>query len=236
MTRFNRVIQLIGRDKFEKLSSSSVLLFGIGGVGGFTAEALVRSGIGSITLVDNDKVSITNINRQIIANDATVGRDKVSVMKERLLSINPNLKIQTVNCFYLPENAFSIDFTPYDYIVDAVDTVSAKLAVIERAKAFNIPVISCMGTGGKLDISKLTVDDIYQTSGCPLARVMRRELRKRGVDSLKVVYSTEDTSMANNPELLESKGRDRVAPPSMIFVPSAAGIMLANEVVKDIIK
>ncbi len=236
MDRFDRVKLLIGSNKFEKLNNCSVLLFGIGGVGGFTAEALVRSGVGSITLVDNDKLSITNINRQIIADHNTVGQDKVLVMKERLLAINSELKVKTLNCFYLPENADQIDFSPYDYVVDAVDTVSAKLAIIERAKAFNIPVISCMGTGGKLDVSKLTVCDVYQTKGCPLARVMRRELKKRGVESLKVVCSTEQSISVNQPEFMENKGKDRIAPPSMIFVPSVAGIMLANEVVKDLIK
>ncbi len=235
MERFNRVKLLIGSDNFQKLNSSSVLLFGIGGVGGFTAEALVRSGIKAITIVDNDKVSITNINRQIIATDNTVGQDKIAVMKQRLLSINPNLDVKTINCFYLPENADSIDFSAYDYIVDAVDTVSAKLAIIERANAFNKQVISCMGMGGKLDIAKLTVGDIYDTKGCPLARVMRRELKKRGVKALKVVYSTEELSVSNEREFAEKKGNDRIAPPSMIFVPSVAGIMLANEVVKDII-
>ncbi len=236
MERFDRVKLLIGSEKFNKLSSSKVLLFGIGGVGGFTAEALVRSGIGSITIVDNDKVSVTNINRQIIATSDTLGQDKISAMKDRLLKINPELDIQTINCFYLPENADSIDFSHFDYVIDAVDTVSAKLAIIERAKALNKPVISCMGTGGKLDVSKLTVGDVFDTSGCPLARVMRRELKKRGVESLKVVYSTEEASSSNELEFAENKGKGRVAPPSMIFVPSVAGIMLAREVVKDLIK
>ncbi len=236
MERFNRVKLLIGSENFNKINACSVLLFGIGGVGGFTAESLVRTGIGSITIVDNDKVSKTNINRQIIATDNTIGVDKISAMRDRLLSINPKLKIQTINCFYLPENAQSIDFSPYDYVVDAVDTVSAKLAIIERAKTFNKSIISCMGTGGKLDISKLTVCDISKTSGCPLARVMRRELKKRGVDGLKVVYSPEEASAINEVEFVEDKGKDRVAPPSMIFVPSVAGIMLADQVIKDIIK
>ncbi len=236
MSKFDRVKLLIGSENFEKLNKSSVLLFGIGGVGGFTAEALVRSGIGGITLVDNDVVSESNINRQIIATVDSVGRDKVDVMKERLLAINPRLSAQTIKSFYLPENADSIDFSSYDYIIDAVDTVSAKLTIIERAKALDKPVISCMGTGGKLDIKKLVVGDIFETSGCPLARVMRRELKKRGVEKLKVVYSTEQVTSSNETELLESKGKDRVAPPSMIFVPSVAGLMLASEVVKDIIE
>ncbi len=236
MERFNRVKLLIGSENFEKLKNSSVLLFGVGGVGGFTAEALVRSGVGNIALVDNDKVSITNLNRQIIATENTLGQDKILAIKDRLLSINPKLNLQTINCFYLPENADSIDFSHFDYVVDAVDTVSAKLAIIERAKVFNKPIISCMGTGGKLDISKLTVGDVYQTKGCPLARVMRRELKKRGVESLKVVYSTEEASSSNEVEFAEIKGKDRISPPSMIFVPSVAGIMLANEVIKDIVK
>ncbi len=236
MERFNRVKLLIGSEKFDRLCSSSVLIFGIGGVGGFTVEALARSGVGSITIVDSDKVSTSNINRQIIANNDTVGMDKVLAMKDRLMKINPSLKVKAINCFYLPENADSIDFSEYDYVIDAVDTVSAKLAIIERAKAFNKPVISCMGTGGKLDISKLTVCDVYKTKGCPLARVMRRELKKRGVESLKVVYSEEEVSYSSELEFAENKGKDRVAPPSMIFVPSVAGIMLAGEVVKDLMK
>ncbi len=236
MERFNRVKLLIGGEKFKKINSSSILLFGIGGVGGFTAEALVRSGIGSITLVDNDMVSKTNINRQIIACDSTVGKLKIDVVRERLLDINPNLEINIINCFYLPENADKIDFSGFDYIIDAVDTVSAKLAIIERAKHSKVPVISCMGTGGKLDISKLKVGGVFETSGCPLARVMRRELKKRGIDKLKVVYSTEQNTLVDDEVLAENKGKDRIAPPSLIFVPSVAGIMLANEVVKDIIE
>lgn len=236
MERFNRVKLLIGSSALEKLQNCKVALFGIGGVGGFTAEALVRSGIGAISLFDNDTVAKTNLNRQIIATEQTLGMDKVQVMKERLLSINPNVKVECNKVFYLPENAKDFDFSGYDYVIDAVDTVSAKLEIIERAKASGVPVISCMGTGGKLDATKLKIADIKKTNGCPLARVVRRELKKRGVDGVKVVYSEEERRMDDNElDVLEVKGKDRVAPPSMIFVPSVAGILLAQEVVSDLI-
>ncbi len=236
MERFNRVKLLIGSSALEKLQNCKVALFGIGGVGGFTAEALVRSGIGAISLFDNDTVAKTNLNRQIIATEQTLGMDKVQVMKERLLSINPNVKVECNKVFYLPENAKDFDFSGYDYVIDAVDTVSAKLEIIERAKASGVPVISCMGTGGKLDATKLKIADIKKTNGCPLARVVRRELKKRGVDGVKVVYSEEERRMDDNElDVLEVKGKNRVAPPSMIFVPSVAGILLAQEVVSDLI-
>ena len=237
MGKFDRVELLIGSTGLNKLKNSNVLLFGVGGVGGFTAESLVRCGVGAITLVDNDMVAETNINRQIIATTQSVGLSKVEVMKARLTAINPEVKVNTLNLFYLPENADTLDFSTFNYVVDAVDTVSAKLAIIERAKQQNVPVISCMGTGGKLDIERLTVGDISQTQGCPLARVMRRELKKRGIEKVKVVYSTEQAvySKQDSP-LTEKKGKDRVAPPSMIFVPATAGLMLANEVVKDLIR
>lgn len=228
MEAFSRVKNLIGEKQFEKLQASSVAVFGVGGVGGFVAEALVRSGIGSITLFDNDKVDKTNLNRQIIATNDTIGVDKVDAIKQRLISINQNIKIKTHKVFYLPENANQFDFGEYDYIVDAVDTVSAKLEIISRAKATNKSVISSMGTAGKLEIEKLKVGDIFDTKGCPLARVMRRELKKRGIDKVKVVYSEESVCSKENTE--------NRAPPSMIFVPATAGLMIAKEVVLDLIK
>lgn len=237
MGKFDRVELLLGSQGLQKLKKTNVLLFGVGGVGGFTAEALVRSGVGSITLVDNDVVNETNINRQIIATVQSVGLSKVEVMKARLNAINPEVKVDTLNLFYLPENADTIDFSAFDYVIDAVDTVSAKIAVIERAKEQGVPVISCMGTGGKLKPELLTVGDIANTKGCPLARVMRRELKKRNITGVKVVYSTEESVQVSldNP-LSEEKGKGRVAPPSMIFVPAIAGLMMANQVVLDLVK
>ena len=237
MGKFDRVELLLGSQGLQKLKKANVLLFGVGGVGGFTAEALVRSGVGSITLVDNDVVNETNINRQIIATVQSVGLSKVEVMKARLNAINPEVKVDTLNLFYLPENADTIDFSAFDYVIDAVDTVSAKIAVIERAKEQGVPVISCMGTGGKLNPELLTVGDIANTKGCPLARVMRRELKKRNITGVKVVYSTEESAQVSldNP-LSEEKGKGRVAPPSMIFVPAIAGLLIANQVVLDLVK
>ena len=230
MKAFNRVENLIGGENLQILHTSSVAVFGVGGVGGFICEALVRSGIGEIAVFDSDVVDETNINRQIIATVDSVGKDKVDVVKERLLSINPTLKINTYKVFYLPENASQFDISKYDYIVDAVDTVSAKIEIIARAKALNKRVISCMGTGGKLQIEGLQVADIKQTSGCPLARVMRRELKKRNISGVKVVYSTEDAQK----NCTDNGESDRV-PPSMIFVPAVAGLYIAREVVFDLI-
>lgn len=233
MSEFSRVKMLIGEDKFNTLKRSHVAVFGIGGVGGYTAEALARSGVGEITIFDNDTVAKSNVNRQIIATNETLGKDKVSVMKERLLSINPKLKVNTEKVFYLPENADNFDFTKYDYIVDAVDTVTAKIEIILRAKLNNVPVISCMGTGGKLNITALKVADINNTKVCPLARVMRRELKKRGVENLKVVYS-EEQPMQSEEKMEENDCSAKKAPPSMIFVPATAGLVLAREVVCDL--
>ena len=224
--RFDRTEMLIGKDGLSCLSKSKVLIFGIGGVGGYVTEALARSGVGSMVLVDNDTVSVTNINRQIIATDSTVGMYKTEVMKTRILDINPEAQVEVRNCFYLPENAEEFDFSQYDYIVDAIDTVTAKLDIIERAGKALVPVISCMGTGNKLDPTKLVVTDIYKTSVCPLAKVMRRELRKRGITGLKVVYSTEE------PIKNEEIGR---VPGSVAWVPPVAGLIAAAEVVKDLI-
>lgn len=233
---FNRTKLLIGQDAFDKLQASHVAVFGIGGVGGFTAEALVRSGVGSITIIDNDTVEQSNLNRQIFATANTVGKDKVQVAKERLSSINPDVNVTAIKTFYLPENANEIDLGQFDYVVDAIDTVTAKLELIKRAKQQNVSIISCMGTGGKTDITKLKVTDVYKTSGCPLAKVMRKELKALGVDSLKVVYSEEQRIMDKDLEsTAEKKNNGRTAPPSMIFVPASAGLMLAREVVFDLI-
>ena len=232
---FSRSALLLGEEGIEKLNKSKVAVFGIGGVGGYVAEALARSGVGHFVLVDNDDVSITNINRQIIATTKTVGRDKVEVMRERILEINPEADVEIRKCFYLPENADTFDFSNYSYVVDAVDTVTAKLEIIVRAKEADVPVISSMGAGNKLDPTKFEVADIYKTSVCPLAKVMRHECKKRGIKKLKVVYSKEESMkpiMTSNEEIPEGK---RAIPGSVAFVPSVAGLIIAGEVVKDIV-
>jgi len=221
--KWSRTENLIGADALKKLEDSNVLVFGIGGVGSYTIEALVRSGLGSITIVDKDVVDETNINRQLIATQHTIGREKTEVMKERILSINPNCKVKTSTIFYLPENAEAIDFKTYDYVVDAVDIITAKMDIIQRAKENGVPVISCMGTGNKLDPTMLEVSDLSKTSICPLAKVIRYELKKRGITNVKVVYSKE-----------RSPHTDIVG--SISFVPSVAGLIIAGEVVKDLIK
>ena len=236
MQSFDRVKLLIGQEKLEILKSSSVAVFGIGGVGGYVVEALARSGVGKIALFDNDKVAKSNLNRQIIATTFSLEKDKVEVTKERLLSINPNIEIECHKVFYLPENADEFDLTKYDYIVDAVDTVSAKIELIERAYKLGVKVISCMGTGGKTDPTRLKVADIEKTSGCPLARVMRRELKQRNIKGIKVVFSDEPNYLdQTQSEFAEKKATGRTVPPSMIFVPAAAGLLLAREVVFSLI-
>lgn len=223
----------------ERLKNARVAVFGVGGVGGYVCEALARSGVGAFDLIDNDTVSLTNLNRQIIATHKTIGRAKVEVMRERILDINPKADVWIHECFFLPENASEFDFSKYDYVVDAVDTVTAKLEIIMRAKEANVPVISSMGAGNKLDASKFLVTDIYKTKVCPLAKVMRRELKKRGVKKLKVVYSEEEalTPIANEAMREElSMTEKRSIPGSVAFVPSVAGLILAGEVVKDIAK
>lgn len=225
---FTRTHMLIGAEAAEKLKNSRVAVFGIGGVGGYAAEALVRSGIGSLDIIDKDVVDITNINRQLIADITTVGKDKVSVMYERLRFINPDAEINPIKMFYMPDNAEEINLNDYDYIIDAVDNVTAKIELIKRAKCNNIPIISSMGTGNKIHPELLEIVDIYKTSVCPLARVMRRELKKRGIEKLKVVYSKEEPMKA----VISENGRN--APASAIFVPSCAGMLLACEVVKDL--
>lgn len=237
MEKFNRVKLLLGEQNLLKLKNSSVAVFGVGGVGGYAAEALARSGVGAISVFDNDIVAPSNINRQIIATTDTVGRDKTEVINERLISINPNLTVNAYKAFYLPENSIEYPLNQYDYIIDAVDTVSAKIELIIRAKEVGVPIISCMGTGGKLDITALRVADIEKTKGCPLARVMRRELKNRGVKGVKVVFSEEQPIIRGEEiENAEKRNSGRTAPPSMIFVPAAAGLMLAKEVITDLIK
>ena len=224
---FSRTEMLLGADAIGKLQDKTVAVFGIGGVGGYVVEALVRSGIGSFVLIDNDKVCESNLNRQIIATQKTIGLDKVDVMEKRILSINPCAKVEKRKCFYLPQEASAFDFSSYNYVVDAVDTVTAKIDIIMRAKEENIPVISAMGAGNKLDPTRFEVTDIYKTSVCPLAKVMRHELKKRGVTSCKVVYSKEEPV----------KGADGGRlPGSVAFVPSVVGLIIAGEVIKDLIK
>lgn len=238
---FSRTELLLGKEGMERLYSARVAIFGIGGVGGHCVEALARSGIGEFDLIDNDDVSLTNLNRQLVATCDTIGRSKVEVMKERILSINPNAVVHLHQRFFLPENADEFKFEKYDYVVDAVDTVSAKIELILKSQAAGTPVISSMGAGNKLDPTAFEVADIYKTSVCPLARVMRRELKKRGVKNLKVVYSKEE---ALTPKFYDEDGNlieaekkgtaGRCAPGSIAFVPSVAGLILAGEVIKDI--
>ncbi|MCR4792145.1 MAG: tRNA threonylcarbamoyladenosine dehydratase [Lachnospiraceae bacterium] len=226
---------VLGKEGTEKLKNATVAIFGIGGVGGYVTEALARSGVGHFVLVDSDAVDITNINRQIIALRSTVGKYKVDVMKERILDINPDADVDARRCFYLPENASEFDFSGYTYVVDAVDTVTAKLSIIERAKAAGVPVISSMGAGNKLDASAFRVSDIYDTKVCPLAKVMRHECQKRGIKDLKVVYSEELPTKAAIPdEEIPEKSPGHRAPGSVAFVPSVCGLIIAGEVVKDI--
>lgn len=228
----SRTEALIGKSAVEKLKNSRVAVFGVGGVGGYVAEALARSGVGVIDLIDSDKVSVSNINRQIVALRSTIGKYKTEVMAERIKDINPNAKVNVYNIFYLAETANEFDFSAYDYIVDAVDTVSAKISIVERAYTLNIPVISSMGAGNKLNPTAFEVEDIYKTSVCPLAKVMRRELKKRGVEKLKVVYSKEEPKIS---ELIDGDSGKR-APASISFVPSVVGLIIAGEVIKDLIK
>lgn len=234
MNQFSRTEQLLGPQGVARLKQAHVAVFGLGGVGSYVVEALCRSGVGAFTLVDNDTVSLTNLNRQLIATRDTIGKKKTQVTKERILSINPDAKVILKPEFYMPESQF--DFSGIDYIVDAIDTVTAKLHLIETAHKLNIPVISSMGTGNKLDPTRLEVADISKTSVCPLARVMRQELRKRGIDHLKVVYSKEEPLSPLTDSAEEKGTTGRTAPGSVAFVPSVAGLIIAGEVVKDIAK
>ena len=247
LNQFSRTELLLGKEAMDKLQNSRVAVFGIGGVGGYVCEALVRSGIGAFDLIDDDKVCLTNLNRQIIATRKTVGQYKTEVMRDRILEINPKAEVRIHNCFYLPENADDFDFSEYDYVVDAVDTVTAKLELIMRAKESGTPVISSMGAGNKLDASAFRVADIYKTKVCPLAKVMRRELKKRGVKKLKVVYSeeqpirpVEDMAISCRSHCICPPGAKhkcterRDIPGSVAFVPSVVGLIIAGEVVKDL--
>ncbi|MGN0386419.1 MAG: ThiF family adenylyltransferase [Lachnospiraceae bacterium] len=247
LNQFSRTQLLLGKEAMEKLERSRVAVFGIGGVGGYVCEALVRSGVGAFDLIDDDKVCLTNLNRQIIATRKTVGKYKVDVMKERMLEINPDVEVTVHKCFFLPENADDFPFEKYDYVVDAVDTITAKLEIVMQANKKQVPVISCMGAGNKLDASAFRVADIYKTKMCPLAKVMRRELKKRGVKKLKVVYSEEkptrpleDMSISCRSNCICPPGAKhkcterRDIPGSVAFVPSVAGLILAGEVVRDL--
>ena len=235
LNQFSRTELLLGTDAVEGLGNKRVAIFGIGGVGGYVCEALVRSGVGHFDLIDNDTVSLTNINRQIIATHSTVGRQKVEVMKERMLDINPDADITIHQCFFLPENADEFDFNSYDYVVDAVDTVTAKIEIIMKCKELGVPVISAMGAGNKLDPSRFRVADIYKTTMCPLAKVMRKEMKKRGVKDLKVVFSDEmPVSPIETEDVEPLNPGKRATPGSIAFAPSAAGLVLASEVIKDL--
>ncbi len=247
LDQFSRTRLLLGPDAMELLGNKRVAVFGIGGVGGYVCEALVRSGIGAFDLIDDDKVCLTNLNRQIIATRKTIGQYKVDVMRERMLDINPNADIRVHKCFFLPENADDFPFSEYDYVVDAVDTVTAKIELILRAQRDDIPIISAMGAGNKLDPGRFKVADIYDTTICPLARVMRRELKKRDVKRLKVVYSDEppirpieDMSISCRTNCICPPGAERKCtdrrdiPGSTAFVPAVAGLMIAGEIVKDL--
>ena len=231
MNQFSRTELLLGQDAMEKLRRSRVAVFGIGGVGGHVVEALARSGVGAFDLIDNDTVSITNINRQIIATLDSVGKYKTEVMKERILSINPEAEIEIHNCFFLPETQEMFDFSNYDYVVDAVDTVTAKIALVMACQEAKVPIISSMGAGNKLNPAAFEVADIYKTSVCPLAKVMRRELKKRNIKKLKVVYSKE---IPMTPGASEEETTKRALPGSIAFTPSVAGLILASEVIKDL--
>lgn len=226
--QFARTELLFGKEKMERLRKAKVAVFGIGGVGGHAAEALARSGVGALSLVDRDVVDETNLNRQIVALHSTIGRDKVDVMRERILDINPICQVQVHKCFYLPETKDDFDFSKYDYIVDAIDTVTAKIQLVVEAKRCGTPIICCMGAGNKLDPTAFEVADLYETSVCPLAKVMRRELRRREIKKLKVVYSKEV------PICLVTDERNRPLPGSNAFVPATAGLILASEVIRDL--
>lgn len=230
MSQFERTIALIGQEKFEKLQNKHILIVGCGGVGG-PLHNLARFGIENFDIIDNDTVSLSNLNRQVVANHNTIGKLKTEVMKDLILSINPNAKVNLYNMFILPENINTIDFTKYDYVIDACDTVTAKLAIIEKCYQNNIKIISCMGTGNKLDPSKLAITDISKTSVCPLAKVIRQECKKRKINKLKVLYSTE-----YSPKIVTDNSNGRNAPASVATIPQIAGLMIVNEVFLDLIK
>ena len=232
--QFIRTRMLLGDEAMERLQKARVAVFGLGGVGGYTVEALARAGIGQLDLIDSDTVSISNLNRQILATRSTVGMEKTEAARLRVLDINPDCVVRVHNVFYTPETADRFDFTQYDYIVDAIDTITGKLALVERANAVGTPIICCMGTGNKLDASAFQVADISKTSMCPLARIMRKELGKRGIKHLKVVYSQEEALTPTGWEEEAAAIGKRQIPGSVSFVPGAAGLILAGEVIKDI--
>ena len=247
LNQFSRTELLLGKDGMERLKNARVAVFGIGGVGGYTLEALARSGVGTLDLIDDDKVCLTNLNRQIIATRKTVGKYKVDVAKERILEINPDAVVHTYKMFYMPDTADQFDFSQYDYVVDAIDTVTGKIELVMQAQKSNTPIISCMGAGNKMDASAFEVADIYKTKVCPLAKVMRRELKKRGVKKLKVVYSeeqpirpVEDMAISCRSHCICPPGaahkctERRDIPGSVAFVPSVAGLIIAGEVIKDL--
>lgn len=237
LNQFSRTELLLGKEAMKILSRAHVAVFGVGGVGGYVIEALVRSGISHIDIIDNDTVSLTNINRQIIASHSTIGKAKVDVMKERILDINPDAEVKAFKCFYLPETRNLFDFSEYDYVVDAVDTVTAKIQLILQAKEAGVPVISSMGAGNKLNPMSFEVADISQTSVCPLARVMRQECKKRGIKDVKVVYSKEkpvESKLTEEEKKSAEQKGNGVAPGSCAFVPSVAGLIIASEVIKDL--
>lgn len=232
--RFSRTELLLGSEAMEKLSKSRVAVFGLGGVGGFAAEALARSGVGALELIDKDTVALSNLNRQIIASEATVGRPKAEVCRERLAGIAPDCELAARRLFFTPETSGKFDFSSYDYVIDAIDTVTGKLELVARAKAAGVPIISSMGAGNKLDPTAFRVADISDTKVCPLARIMRKELKKRGIYSLKVVYSEEPPMEPAAPEVEEPEEGRRSIPGSVSFVPSVAGLIIAGEVIKDL--
>lgn len=232
--QFARTERLLGGEAMERLAGSHVAVFGIGGVGGYVCEALIRSGVGAFDLIDSDRVALSNLNRQIIATQQTIGQYKVDAMRARMLDINPEVRVTVHRCFFLPENAADFSFNRYDYVVDAVDTVTAKLALIEQARSAGVPIISALGAGNKLDPSRFRVSDISQTSVDPLARIMRRELKRRGIDHLKVVWSDEAPRIPIGEVDDAAPGR-RATPGSTAYVPSAAGLLIASAVVDDLI-
>ncbi|MBD5083630.1 MAG: tRNA threonylcarbamoyladenosine dehydratase [Clostridiales bacterium] len=239
LNQFSRTELLLGKDGMDRLYRARVAVFGIGGVGGYTVEALARSGVGTLDLIDNDRVCLTNINRQILASHRTVGQFKVDVARERILDINPDAEVHTYKTFYTPQTATQFDFSQYDYIVDAIDTMAGKLELVEQARSAGVPIISCMGAGNKMDPSAFEVADIYETSMCPLARIMRRELKRRGIEKLKVVYSKEPPmtpigDVDGPPDAAQEGVRHRQTPGSNAFVPAVAGLIIAGEVIRDL--
>ena len=236
MNPFSRTELLLGQPAMEKLNNARVAVFGLGGVGGYVAEALARSGVGAMDLIDHDTISITNINRQLLALHSTVGMSKAKAARDRVLDINPQCKVTVHETFYGPDTADRFDFTQYDYIVDAIDTVTAKLALIAHAKEAGTPILCCLGTGNKLDASKFQIVDISKTSVCPLARIMRKECAKRGYKHVKVLFSTEDPVISAGDTGEELPEGRRSLPGSVAFVPSVAGLLIAGEVIRDLIK